>query len=111
MSGRRANNEGTIYWDQKLKRFIGQFSYTDAAGKVKRKKITGKKKSEVLTAGQRFLRELEELLEQQGVERHLGLRAVVVPRFGRGIVERVEIQIRAGRAEQCGGRTERDVFR
>ena len=52
-----------------------------------------------------------ELLEQQGVERHLDLRAVVVPRFGRGIVERVEIQIRAGRAEQCGGRTERDVFR
>ena len=42
---KRANNEGSIYWDEKRKRFIGQFSYKETeTGKIKRKKITGTQK-------------------------------------------------------------------
>lgn len=53
---KRANNEGSIYWDEKRKRFIGQFSYKEAeTGKIKRKKITGTQKTKVLREGKAFL--------------------------------------------------------
>lgn len=57
---RRANNEGGVYWDDKLKRYIGQFSYIDSAtGKRKRKKITGIQKRKVIEAGKAFLKQLK----------------------------------------------------
>lgn len=37
---RRANNEGSIYYDEKIQRFVGQFRYTDLqTGERKRKKL------------------------------------------------------------------------
>lgn len=64
---RRANNEGTIYWDEKIKRYVGQYSYTDPHdGKRKRKKITNIKQQEVSKAGKAFLKEIEQ--QRQSVE-------------------------------------------
>ena len=57
--GKRANNEGTVYWDEQRKRYVGQFTYKDQeTGKVKRKKITGEQKKKVLKAGQEFLEKI-----------------------------------------------------
>ena len=55
---RRADNEGSIYFDRKLSRFVGQFRYTDPqTGERKRKKITNKRKSAVVQQGREFIAE------------------------------------------------------
>ena len=57
---RRANNEGSIYYDEKIQRFVGQFRYTDLqTGERKRKKITDKRKIEVIKKGKAFLKDIE----------------------------------------------------
>lgn len=57
---RRANNEGSIYYDEKIQRFVGQFRYTDLqTGERKRKKITNKRKIEVIKKGKAFLKDIE----------------------------------------------------
>ena len=64
---RRANNEGTTYWDEGIKRYVGQYSYTDPHdGKKKRKKITNVKQQEVSKAGKLFLKEIELQRERTG---------------------------------------------
>lgn len=61
---RRANNEGTIYKDDKLNRFVGQFRYVDpVTGEKKRKKITRVKKADVVAAGKAFYEENKRELE------------------------------------------------
>lgn len=63
---KRADNEGTVYLDQKLNKYVGQFRYTElVTGLRKRKKLYGKTKKEVLEAGKKFMREQEKLLERQ----------------------------------------------
>jgi len=57
----RAAGEGTIYENEKMGRWEGQFSYMDpATGKVKRKKITGKGQTEVSKKGKAFLKSIED---------------------------------------------------
>lgn len=57
---RRANNEGSVYYDEKIQRFVGQFRYTDPqTGERKRKKITDKRKIEVIKKGKAFLKDIE----------------------------------------------------
>ncbi|MBP2658645.1 MAG: hypothetical protein H6Q69_1677 [Firmicutes bacterium] len=64
----RATGEGTIYKNEKLNRWEGQFSYVDPeTGKSKRKKIIGSSQKEVAAAGKSFLKSLEDgLLPEAG---------------------------------------------
>ena len=56
---RRGHNEGSIYYDEQRKAYIGQFRYVDkTTGKKKRKKIIGKSKSEVSKKGKAFFDDL-----------------------------------------------------
>ena len=57
----RAAGEGTVYYNEKLTRWEGQFPYTDPqTGKTKRKKITGPSQKEVAAAGKKFLQGIED---------------------------------------------------
>lgn len=82
---KRADNEGTVYFDNNLNRYVGQFRYTEiGTGLRKRKKLYGQTKKEVLAAGQKFMRENEEKLQQQGAITtasfvHNWLQSVVKP--------------------------------
>lgn len=57
----RAAGEGTVYKNEKMNRWEGQFSYQDpATGETKRKKITGSTQKEVAAAGKKFLKSIED---------------------------------------------------
>lgn len=102
--GKRANNEGSVYWDEDLKRYVGQFRYIDAeTGMKKRKKITGKKKGEVLAAGKAFITENQKLLDENArikgkitVESYMGswLESTVRPTVRTKTYERYECNFR-----------------
>ncbi len=71
---RRANHEGTVYFDEKIQRFVGQFRYIDPqTGKQKRKKFTDKRQVVVRKKGKEFLQKMENLrnleTEPEGVKK------------------------------------------
>ena len=88
---RRTNNEGSIYFDEKLQRFVGQFRYIDPKSNTqKRKKFTDKRKSVVLKKGRAFLQSMEniESLQANTQEKKEG------PLFGQYMEEWLEYAVR-----------------
>ena len=88
---RRTNNEGSIYFDEKLQRFVGQFRYIDPKSNTqKRKKFTDKRKSVVLKKGRAFLQSMEniESIQANTKEKKEG------PLFGQYMEEWLEYAVR-----------------
>lgn len=119
--GRRSNNEGSIYKDEKLNRYVGQFRYIDPeTGEKKRKKITGMKKSDVIAAGKAFCeqnkKELEEKQDSFKVNvlesyMHNWLKNTVKPTIRQKTYERYESNFRCHIAPNIGARNLKDINR
>ena len=58
--GRRANGEGTAYYNEKRQRWEAQASYKDNDGKSKRKKFTGSTQKEVNKKKNEWIKNLED---------------------------------------------------
>lgn len=119
--GRRSNNEGSVYKDEKLNRYIGQFRYVDPeTGEKKRKKITGTKKSEVIAAGRAFCEHNKKELEEKqalshvkslGNYMHSWLERTVKPTIRQKTFERYESNFRCHIAPNIGEKDIRDINR
>ena len=116
---RRSNREGTIYWDEKLQRYVGQFTYEDPISrKMKRKKITKVKQKDVIQAGRSFqeklvcqrnrrgnghltisilvdkwLGDIKPTLKIKTFERYEGvMKSYFIPYYGEKLIEEVSVE-------------------
>ena len=73
MGTRRANGEGSIYYNKTRECWEGQFAYYDQkTDKPRKKKITGASKTEVAKRGREFLKAMKKANEEAGLHKQEG---------------------------------------